>query len=61
MLTRNIEANDLVLSGAIATVDGSPLKWGDGDYDPHGKIVAEGKERMFKTGLEAAATLAKEY
>ncbi|KAF4674479.1 hypothetical protein FOL47_009162 [Perkinsus chesapeaki] len=43
-----------IRSAAIATVDGSPLKWDDGDYDPHGEVVKQGKERMIRTGLETA-------
>jgi uridine phosphorylase len=35
-----------IRTGAIATIDGSPFNWDDGDYDPHGTIVAEGKIRM---------------
>ncbi len=48
-----------VRAGAIATVDGNPLKWDDGDYDPHGEKVTQGKERMLKIGLEAMAELSK--
>ena len=46
--------------GAIATIDGSPFHWDDGDYDPHGKTVAEGKKRMIMTGLKVASKIAKE-
>ena len=42
-----------IKAGAIATVDGNPLKWDEGNYDPHGIKVAEGKKRMLKIGLEA--------
>jgi uridine phosphorylase len=48
-----------VRAGAIATVDGNPLKWDDGDYDPHGTKVTEGKARMLKIGLETMAALSK--
>ena len=46
-----------VKAGAIATVDGNPLKWDEGNYDPHGTKVAEGKKRMLKVGLEAIIKL----
>ena len=35
-----------IRTGAIATIDGSPFNWDEGNYDPHGTIVAEGKIRM---------------
>ncbi|EEQ98929.1 purine nucleoside phosphorylase, putative [Perkinsus marinus ATCC 50983] len=38
-----------IRAAAICTVDGSPLKWDEGDYDPHGTKVAEGKDRMLRT------------
>ena len=46
-----------IKAGAIATVDGNPLKWNEGNYDPHGTKVAEGKKRMLKIGLEAIIKL----
>lgn len=46
-----------VKAGAIATVDGNPLKWDEGNYDPHGTKVAEGKKRMLKIGLDAILKL----
>lgn len=46
-----------VRAGAIATIDGNPLKWDDGDYDPYGDKVTTGKARMLKIGLEAMAAL----
>lgn len=49
-----------IRTAAIGTVDGSPFKWGDGDYDPHGKIVADGKSNMIEVGLEVAAKVMKE-
>jgi len=48
-----------VRAGAIATVDGNPLKWEEGNYDPYGEKVAEGKSRMLKIGLETVAALSK--
>ncbi len=48
-----------VKAGAIATVDGNPLKWDEGNYDPHGEMVTKGKERMLKIGLETMAALSK--
>jgi len=49
-----------IRTGAIATVDGSPFNWEDGDYDPHGKTVAEGKIRMIKTGLKVGRQIVAE-
>jgi uridine phosphorylase len=48
-----------VRAGAIATVDGNPLKWEEGNYDPHGEKVTNGKARMLKIGLEAMAKMSK--
>lgn len=41
-----------IRTAAIATVDGNLFN--KGDYDPHGKVVAEGKENMLKIGLNIA-------
>ena len=49
-----------IRTAAIGTVDGSPFKWDEGNYDPHGTKVAEGKKRMFLCGLEVATRLAAE-
>jgi uridine phosphorylase len=49
-----------IRTGAIATVDGSPFNWEDGDYDPHGKTVAEGKTKMIMTGLKVGSKIAAE-
>ncbi|MGM0600172.1 MAG: nucleoside phosphorylase [Candidatus Rifleibacteriota bacterium] len=46
-------------AGAIATVDGNPLKWDQGNYDPHGEKVAQGKKRMLEIGLESMAAMSK--
>lgn len=46
-----------IRAGAIATVDGNPLKWDEGNYDPHGEKVTLGKKRMLKIGLEAMAAM----
>lgn len=46
-----------VRAGAIATIDGNPLKWDEGNYDPHGEKVTLGKQRMLKIGLEAMAAM----
>lgn len=43
-----------IRTASIATVDGSPLRWDDGDYDPHGFAVSEGKTKMILTGLKVA-------
>ncbi len=48
-----------VKAGGIATVDGNPLKWQDGNYDPHGEKVAQGKARMLNIGLAAVAALSR--
>lgn len=48
-----------IKAGGIATVDGNPLKWKDGNYDPHGEKVAKGKERMLKIALEAMSALSR--
>ncbi|GAB1352213.1 nucleoside phosphorylase [Erysipelotrichia bacterium] len=48
-----------VRAGAIATVDGNPLKWDEGNYDPHGEKVTRGKERMLQIGLEAMAAMSR--
>ncbi|MBF0500341.1 MAG: nucleoside phosphorylase [Candidatus Riflebacteria bacterium] len=49
-----------IKSGAILTVDGNPLKWREGNYDPHGTKVDEGKTRMIEIGLSAAAMCAEQ-
>jgi uridine phosphorylase len=46
-----------IRAGAIATVDGNPLKWDEGNYDPHGEKVTNGKARMLTIGLEAMAAM----
>ena len=48
-----------VRAGAIATIDGNPLKWDEGNYDPHGEKVTQGKERMLTIGLEAMAEMSR--
>jgi uridine phosphorylase len=48
-----------VLAGSILTVDGNPLKWNEGNYDPHGAKVTEGKKRMLELGLKGIAALSK--
>lgn len=49
-----------IRAGAIATIDGNPLKWDEGNYDPHGEKVTLGKERMLKIGLEAMAEISRQ-
>lgn len=49
-----------IRAGGILTVDGNPLKWNEGNYDPHGKKVTEGKQRMLSLALEALAEISKE-
>ncbi|CDJ46235.1 purine nucleoside phosphorylase, putative [Eimeria brunetti] len=52
---RNIE------TGGIATVDGSPLEWNQDNYDPTGRVVAEGKKKMLEIAIAACVDLAREY
>lgn len=47
-----------IRTAAIATADGNVFN--QGDYDPHGTIVAEGKKKMFKVGLNTAKKAAQE-
>mmetsp|Transcript_1969 Transcript_1969/g.3454 ORF Transcript_1969/g.3454 Transcript_1969/m.3454 type:complete len:144 (-) Transcript_1969:323-754(-) len=49
-----------IKTAAIGTVDGSPFHWDDGDYDPHGNLVAEGKVKMVKTGLKVGSAIAQQ-
>ena len=49
-----------IRTAAIATVDGSPFRWEAGDYDPHGLVVAEAKNKMMLTGLKVAKKLINE-
>lgn len=49
-----------IRTGAIGCIDGSPFKWGEGDYDPHGTVVAEGKKKMIMTGLRVAKKIVEE-
>ena len=41
-----------IRTAAIATADGNVFN--NGDYDPHGTVVAEGKKNMLKVGLNVA-------
>jgi len=49
-----------IKAGGIAVVDGNPLKWDEGDYDPHGTVVAQAKEKMLLIGLHLATKMAEE-
>ena len=49
-----------IRTGAIACIDGSPFHWDEGDYDPHGTVVAEGKKNMIITGLRVAKKIVTE-
>lgn len=49
-----------IRTGAIATIDGSPFHWDEGDYDPHGEVVAKGKKNMILTGLRVARKIVLE-
>jgi hypothetical protein len=46
-----------IRTAAIGCVDGCPFLWEDGDYDPHGNTVKEGKNRMILTGLKVAKSV----
>lgn len=48
-----------IKAGSILTVDGNPLKWNEGNYDPHGTKVTEGKQRMLSLALASAAALSR--
>lgn len=49
-----------IRTAAMGTIDGSPFNWEAGDYDPHGKVVGEGKKNMIRCGLIVASRLAAE-
>lgn len=46
-----------VRAGALCCIDGSPLKWDSGNYDPTGNKAKTGKEFMLKVALSAAKRL----
>jgi len=48
-----------VRAGAVVAVDGNPLKWNEGDYDPYGEKVAAGKEKMLLAALAALSEMSK--
>ncbi|PFH33965.1 Purine nucleoside phosphorylase [Besnoitia besnoiti] len=50
-----------VQAGGILAVDGSPLQWREGDYDPTGERTNKGKKNMIRIVLKAAAKLRREY
>lgn len=47
-----------IRTAAMATADGNVFN--DGDYDPHGQIVAAGKVKMLRVGLNVAKQAALE-
>lgn len=49
-----------VMSGSIVVVDGSPLKWEEGDFDPHGDVVSRAKENMLRTAVDTCVKLTKQ-
>ena len=49
-----------IRTAAISCVDGCPFLWEEGDYDPHGNTVKEGKQRMILTGLKVAKKVARD-
>ena len=48
-----------IRAGSILTIDGNPLKWNEGNYDPHGTKVTEGKARMLTLALKAVSDLSR--
>jgi uridine phosphorylase len=48
-----------IRAGGCAVIDGSPFLWGEGEYDPHGTRVADGKQLMFQAGLNTMVNLSK--
>eukprot|EP00382_Lankesteria_abbotti_P000219 CAMPEP_0113847798 /NCGR_PEP_ID=MMETSP0372-20130328/2087_1 /TAXON_ID=340204 /ORGANISM="Lankesteria abbotti" /LENGTH=215 /DNA_ID=CAMNT_0000817141 /DNA_START=145 /DNA_END=792 /DNA_ORIENTATION=- /assembly_acc=CAM_ASM_000359 len=50
-----------VRAGAICAVDGAPLKWEKGDYDPHGDVVAKGKSNMLRVAIASAVKLTQDF
>ena len=50
-----------VKSGALVAIDGSPLQWDEGNYDPEGVKVAQGKTTMLRASILAAVSLTKAY
>lgn len=49
-----------IRAASICTIDGSPFQWEEGNYDPLGKAVSEGKNQMIKVGLTVGAKVSKE-
>lgn len=43
--------------GAVVCVDGSPLAWDEGNYDPTGKKASEGKENCYRIIFETIVAL----
>eukprot|EP01070_Trichotokara_eunicae_P005637 Trichotokara_eunicae@DN4599_c0_g1_i2.p1 len=50
-----------IKAGALVVVDGSPLSWDAGNYDPSGEIVKKGKENMLNIAIKTCAKLTAEY
>eukprot|EP00923_Selenidium_pygospionis_P027907 GHVN01050435.1.p1 GENE.GHVN01050435.1~~GHVN01050435.1.p1 ORF type:complete len:265 (+),score=38.07 GHVN01050435.1:44-796(+) len=50
-----------IKAAAIVCIDGSPLGWRDGDYDPTGNAVSVGKGAMLKISLESAKEIADKH
>lgn len=47
-----------IRTAAISCVDGCPFLWDEGEYDPHGIVVKEGKQKMILTGLKVGKQVA---
>eukprot|EP01066_Platyproteum_vivax_P010083 Platyproteum_vivax@DN4486_c0_g1_i1.p1 len=50
-----------VRAAAINTIDGAPLRWKDGDYDPSGGKTKEGVKKMCEIALESARREAAKF
>jgi len=50
-----------IKAGALVAIDGCPLAWDAGDYDPAGNTVENGKKNMLEIAINAAAKLSKQY
>ncbi|MCM0604578.1 MAG: nucleoside phosphorylase [Xanthomonadaceae bacterium] len=44
-----------IKTGGIVVLDGNPLKWSDGKYDPHGQVMADSIDQAIKVALSTLA------
>ncbi|EDO08077.1 phosphorylase family protein [Babesia bovis T2Bo] len=49
-----------VWGGALCTIDGCPLEWDKGNYQPHTEKMQHGKTNMVKLAMHAAANLSRQ-